>query len=263
MFKIGIIGVGNMGEAILKGLLSRVSPDEIIVSDASQERLDFIINKYGVAGTDNNKRLASLSDIVFLVVKPKDVEKVLSQIGKELRGKILVSSVAGLKINKIKQFTDINVARIMPNTPAMVGESATGIAFDENFPEEKKGEIINLISSFGKAVVVDENLMDAITGLSGSGPAYILTVIDGLAQAGVKQGLSYQQALDLATQTVLGTAKLLQETKEHPAVLRDKVTSPGGTTIHGLHELEKGKIKDSLINAVEAATKRSKELSGE
>ena len=263
MFKIGIIGVGNMGEAILKGLLKNIKPDDIIVSDASQERLEYIINKYGVAGTDNNKRVASLSEVIFLVVKPKDVEKVLKDIGKSLKNKILVSSVAGLKIEKIKEFADGYIVRIMPNTPALVGESATGVSFDENFPQEREDEVLKLINSFGKAVVVSEDLMDAITGLSGSGPAYVLTFIDGLAQAGVKQGLNYQQALDLAIQTVLGTAKLLIETKEHPAVLRDKVTSPAGTTIYGLHELEKGKIKDTVINAVEAATKRSKELSGE
>lgn len=266
MFKIGIIGIGNIGEAILKGILSNtdISSDEIIVSDKNKERIDYIVNQYSVAGTDNNERLIKLSDIVFLATKPKDIEKVLSPIGNLLDNKILISVLAGIKINKIKKFAQkAKIVRIMPNTPALVGKSATGVAFNKNITNEEKEKTLNLLNSFGKSVVIEEELMDAITGLSGSGPAYVLTFIDSLAQGGVKQGLSYQQALQLATQTVFGTAKMLMETKQHPAVLRDKVTSPAGTTIYGLHELEKGKLKDTVINAVESATKRSKELSKE
>lgn len=264
MFKIGIIGIGNMGEAILKGILSKtnINPDEIIVSDTNSQRLEYIINKYSVAATDNNVRLAKLSNVVILSVKPKDLESVLSPIGVFLNQKILISVLAGIKISKIKQFAEnAKVVRIMPNTPAMVGESATGVCFDGNISGEEKQWILKLLNSFGKTVVVEESLMDAITGLSGSGPAYVLAFIDSLAQAGVKQGLSYNQALELATQTVFGTAKMLMETKEHPVVLRDKVTSPAGTTIYGLHQLEKGKLKDTVMNAVESATQRSKELS--
>jgi len=266
MFKVGVIGIGNMGEAILKGILSNtdISSDEIIVSDKNKERIDHIVNKYSVAGTDNNERLVKLSDIIILAIKPKDLEKVLPSIGNLLDNKLLISVLAGIRINKIKKFAqNAKIVRIMPNTPALVGESATGVAFDENITEEEKETILNLLNAFGKSIVVEEELMDAITGLSGSGPAYVLTFIDSLAQGGVKQGLSYQQALELATQTVLGTAKMLMETKEHPAVLRDKVSSPAGTTIYGLHELEKGKLKDTVMNAVESATKRSKELSKE
>jgi pyrroline-5-carboxylate reductase len=264
MFKIGIIGIGNMGEAILKGIISNtdISPDEIIVSDKNQERIDYIVNKYSVAGTDSNERLVNLSEIIFLVVKPKDLENVLSPLKELLDSKILISVLAGIKIKKIKNYTkNAKVVRIMPNTPALVGESATGVSFEEIFTEEEKNNILKLLNSFGKTVVVEEELLDAITGLSGSGPAYVLSFIDSLAQGGVKQGLSYQQALELATQTVFGTAKLLMETKEHPAVLRDKVTSAGGTTIYGLHQLEKGKLKDTVMNAVQSATERSKELS--
>jgi len=264
MFKIGIIGIGNMGEAILKGILSNtnISSDEIIVSDKNKERIDYIVNKYSVAGTDSNERLAKLSEIVFLVVKPKDLQKVLPPIGNLLDNKILISVLAGTKIQRIKEFAkNAKIIRIMPNTPALVGESATGVTFDKNIKDEEKENILNLLNSFGKSIVVEEELMDAITGLSGSGPAYVLSFIEGLILGGIKQGLSYNQALDLATQTVLGTVKMLIETKEHPAVLRDKVSSPAGTTIYGLHELEKGKFKDTIISAIEAATKRSKELS--
>ncbi|HIE59172.1 MAG TPA: pyrroline-5-carboxylate reductase [Persephonella sp.] len=266
MFKVGIIGIGNMGEAILKGILSNtnISSDEIIVSDKNKERINYIVNKYSVAGTDNNERLVKLSDIVFLTTKPKDMEKVLSPIENSFDNRVLISVLAGVKIDKIKKFAKkAKIVRIMPNTPAIVGESATGVSFDNTFSEEEKENVLKLLNAFGKSIVVEEELMDAITGLSGSGPAYVLTFIDSLAQGGVKQGLSYQQALELATQTVFGTAKMLLEIKEHPSVLRDKVTSPAGTTIYGLHELEKGKLKDTVINAIELATKRSKELSEE
>ncbi len=151
----------------------------------------------------------------------------------------------------------------MPNISALVGESATGVAFEGNFPEENKSHVLELIRSFGKTVIVPEKLIDAITGLSGSGPTYVLAFIDALTQAGIKQGLTYQQALELAIQTVIGTAKFLMEKKEHPMVLVTRVTSPGGTTIYGLHELERGKFKGTIMNAVEAATQRSRALSEE
>ncbi|RMA97525.1 pyrroline-5-carboxylate reductase [Hydrogenothermus marinus] len=259
--QIGIIGVGNMGEAILKGLISVVNPENIYVSDINQERLNYIEKKYKVKSL-KNEELVKNSDIIFLVVKPKDFENTANQIKVISDNKIIISSIAGLKIEKIKNILNKSyIVRIMPNTPASVKESATGISFENNFPEEKKEIVINLINSFGKGFVISEDLMDAFTGLSGSGPAYILTIVDALAQAGVKQGFSYNQALNIVIQTLKGTAILLEETKEHPASLRDKITSPAGTTIYGLHALEKGKIRDTLINCVEEATKRSKELS--
>ncbi len=264
MFKIGIIGIGNMGEAILNGIIknSNIKPDEIIVSDINKERIDYIINKYGVAGTDNNERLVKLSDIIFLVVKPKDFENIVIPIKDKFKNKILISVMAGIKIEKIKSILeDSFIVRIMPNTPALIGESTTGISFDKNFPADKKEEIVKLINTFGKSFVIDESLMDAFTGLAGSGPAYIFTIIDAFAQAGVKQGFSYNQALEIIVQTITGSSKMIEDLKEHPCVLRDKVTSPAGTTIYGLHELEKGKIRDIIINTVEKSTQRSKELS--
>lgn len=264
MFKVGIIGVGNMGEAILNGIIknSDIKPEEIIVSDINQERIDYIVNKYGVAGTDNNERLVKLSEIIFLAVKPKDFENTVNPIKDKFEGKILISVMAGIKIEKIKSIlSKAFIVRIMPNTPALVGESATGISFDKSFPANKKEEIINLINTFGKSFLIDENLMDAFTGLAGSGPAYIFTIIDAFAQAGVKQGFSYNQALEIIVQTIKGSSKMVETLKEHPCVLRDKVSSPSGTTIYGLHQLEKGKIRDIIINTVEESTQRSKELS--
>jgi pyrroline-5-carboxylate reductase len=264
MFKVGIIGIGNMGEAILNGLIknSGLKSDEIIVSDINQERINYIVNKYSVAGTDNNQRVVNLSQIIFLVVKPKDFEKTVKPLKEKFKGKTVISVIAGLKIEKIKSFIqEADIVRIMPNTGAFVGESATGITFDEGFPENKKEEILNLINSFGKSFVIDENLMDAFTGLAGSGPAYIFTIIDAFAQAGVKQGFSYNQALEIITQTIKGSIELLKEFSEHPCILRDKVTSPAGTTIYGLHELEKGGIRNIIINTIEKSTQRSVQLS--
>ncbi|WP_457644109.1 pyrroline-5-carboxylate reductase [Persephonella sp.] len=266
MFKIGIIGCGNMGEALIKGFIEKggINSTDIIVSDIDSERVKQIVNRYNVAGTESNRKVVELSQIIILSVKPKDLESTLAPL-KDLFNdrKILISVLAGVKIDRIKMITGkkIPVVRVMPNTPALIGEGAVGISFDSLIDEEKKDQIINLFSSMGLIVVVDESLMDAVTGLSGSGPAYVFTFIDALAQGGVKCGLTYKEALDLAVQTVIGSAMLIKETGEHPSVLRDRVTSPGGTTIYGLHALEKGSFRDSVINAVETATKRSKELS--
>ncbi|ACO04049.1 MAG TPA: pyrroline-5-carboxylate reductase [Persephonella sp.] len=266
MFRIGIIGCGNMGEALIKGFIEKggVRSTDIIVSDIDPERVKQIVNRYNVAGTESNRKVVDLSQLIILAVKPKDIENTLEPL-KDLfdEGKIVVSVLAGVKIERIKNILgkDIPVVRVMPNTPAVIGEGAVGISFDPVIDQEKRKEIKDLFSSVGLAIVVEESLMDAVTGLSGSGPAYVFTFIDALAQGGVKCGLSYREALDLAVQTVLGSAMLIKETGEHPSVLRDRVTSPGGTTIYGLHELEKGSLRDTVINAVESATKRSKELS--
>ncbi len=263
MFKVGIIGGGNMGEAIIRGLINSktVKEQDIIVSDISQERLDYLVNKYNIAGTDSSSRVSSLSDIVILAVKPKDAESVLSPIKENLKGKILISVLAGTKIQKLKSLVpEAKIVRVMPNTPALIGEGAIAVSFEEDISQQEKETVLNLLKPLVEVIEVNESLMDVVTGLSGSGPAYVFTFIDALAQGGVKGGLSYQDALNLAVQTVLGAAKLLKETGEHPAVLRDKVTSPSGTTIYGLHALEKGSFRSTVINAVEEATKRSKEL---
>ncbi len=263
MFKVGIIGAGNMGEAILKGLLEKtdIKADEIIISDINSDRLNSLVQKYGVAGTEDNRRLVNLSKIIFLVVKPKDFKKTLEPLREYLdENKILISVLAGIKIEKIKKIVPKTpVVRIIPNTPALIGEGAIGVSFDEDTKD--KSQILNILKSLGLVIEFPEYLMDAVTGLSGSGPAYVFNFIDSLAQGGVKVGLSYSDALKLAVQTVIGAAKMIKELEEHPSVLRDKVTSPAGTTIYGLHALEKGNFKNTVMNAVEEATKRSKELS--
>ncbi|WP_457641546.1 pyrroline-5-carboxylate reductase [Persephonella sp.] len=266
MFKVGVIGCGNMGEAIIKGIIEKggIPSTQIVVSDINKERVNQIVNRYNVAGTGSNRKVVEMSEIIILSVKPKDLEKTLSPVKSFFsEDKVIVSVLAGTKIQKIKNIIgeNIPVVRVMPNTPAIVGEGAIGISFDSIMDNNRKKEIEDLFRSLGLVVVVDESLMDVITGLSGSGPAYVFSFIDALAQGGVKGGLSYKDALDLAVQTVLGAAKLLKESGEHPSILRDKVSSPAGTTIYGLHALEKGAFRNCVINAVEEATKRSKELS--
>lgn len=262
MFKVGIIGCGNMGEAIVKGLIEKagVKSTDIVVTDINKERQNYIMETYNTAATDI-KKLVNLSEIVFLVVKPKDLEETLKPVKDSFKeNQILVSVLAGVKIEKIKSIVNKPLlVRIMPNTPALIGEGVIGVSFEKD--TEKKQEILDLLKSLGEVLEVKEELLDVITGLSGSGPAYVFTFIDALAQGGVKMGLSYKDALKIAIQTVLGSAKLLKETQEHPAVMRDKVTSPSGTTIYGLHELEKKGFRDAVISAVEKATERSRELS--
>ncbi|WP_457634590.1 pyrroline-5-carboxylate reductase [Persephonella sp.] len=265
MFKIGIIGCGNMGEAVVKGIINsgKIKSTQIIVSDIDPDKVEMTVEKYNVAGTTSNRRVVENSQIIFLAVKPKDLEKTVLPIKDAFNNKkTVVSVLAGVKITKIKNLIpQSTVVRCMPNTPALIGEGALGVSFEENIDSSKKEEITQILKSLGTVVEVDEELMDAVTGLSGSGPAYVFMFIEGLIQGGIKEGLSYKQAKDLAVQTVLGSAKLMKETDEHPSVLRDKVSSPAGTTIYALHKLEEKGLKDAVISAVSEASKRSKELS--
>ncbi len=264
MYKIGIIGVGNMGEAILKALINKanIKSDSVIIFDIDRQKLNALEKSLKV------KTATSIKDItkakyIFLVVKPKDYKDVLSSLKESIsENNIIISVLAGIKIESIKNIIgEIPVVRIMPNTPMLVGEGAIGVAFDNLIKEDDKIYLSKLFSSIGETVSVKEELLDAITGLSGSGPAYVFTFIEAMVLGGVKMGLSYEDSLKLTVQTVLGSAKMLKEIKEHPAILRDKVSSPAGTTIYALHELEKRGFKDAVISAVEQATKRSKELS--
>lgn len=264
MFKLGILGVGNMGEALLRGVInsSKFKPSEILVFDKNEDRMQEMVQRYEVAAASDVRNLVNLSQIIILAVKPKDFEaSVESAIQLFTEDKVVVSVMAGIKIESIKSVIGRGyVVRSMPNTPAVIGEGVIGVSFGfEN--KEIEERVLEILSTLGLVIRVEEGLLDVITGLSGSGPAYVFNFIDALAQGGVKMGLPYSQSLEIAIQTVLGSAKLLLESKEHPAVMRDKVTSPAGTTIYGLHELEKRNFKDAIISAVEMATIRSKELS--
>ncbi len=263
--KVAFLGGGNMAEALIKGLIAAgaARPDQILVSDVSADRLEHLRKTYGIMIQKSNQDAVREAGIILLSVKPQVIDKVLEEIAPVVDNKKLVISIAaGIGIVKVeKALKDgSRVVRVMPNTPALVLAGAAALAGGKNATAEDLSLAQSIFNSVGRSVVVEEKLMDAVTGLSGSGPAYVFMIIDALSDAGVKAGLPRPLALELAAQTVYGSAKMVLETKEHPGKLRDMVTSPGGTTIEGLHALEKGKLRATLMNAVEAATARSREL---
>jgi pyrroline-5-carboxylate reductase len=263
--RLGFLGAGNMAAALIKGLLHGkvVPPEAIVASDVKSERLDQLRAAHGIRTTTDNHALVRESDVVVLSVKPQVIDKVLTEVGKDVRADQLVISVAaGVPIEAIEMRlpSGSHVVRSMPNTPATVQAGATAIARGEHASEADLAVARELFEAVGRVVALDESQLDAVTGLSGSGPAYIMLIIEALADGGVKVGLHRDTALLLAAQTVLGSASLLLETGEHPGRLKDMVTSPGGTAIAGLHTLESGALRKTLIDAVEAATKRAGEL---
>ena len=240
-----------------------VPPTGIIVSDVKAERLAHLAAEHGVRTTHDNHELVRTSDVIVLSVKPQVIDKVLELIGGDVKsGQLVISVAAGVPVSAIEARLPegTHVVRTMPNTPATVQAGATAIAAGTHATEEDLEVARALFSAVGRVVTLDENLLDAVTGLSGSGPAYVMLMIEALADGGVKVGLHRDTALLLAAQTVYGSAKLLLETGEHPGRLKDMVTSPGGTAIAGLHTLESGGLRRTLIDAVEAATNRSAQL---
>jgi len=264
--KICIIGTGNMGEAIVSGLIGSGSsdPGKIICTDVRESTLKAVAKEYGVQTTTSNLEAVAKSDIVIYAVKPQIMAAVIKETVEKLdMSKLVISIAAGVPMAALESCLNkkLRLIRVMPNIAAAVKEAATAVAAGKNASKEDVEIAMSIFDSIGKTVFIKENyLMDAITGLSGSGPAYIFLIVEALADAGVKVGLSRQEAIFLSAQTVLGAAKMLLETKEHPGQLRDKVTSPGGTAIAGLATLEKGGLRTTLINAVEVATNRSREL---
>lgn len=262
---LGFVGAGNMAEALVKGLLHAkvVPPEGIIVSDVKTDRLAHFAQEHGVRTTQDNHELVRASDVVVLSVKPQVIDKVLGLFGGDIKSSQLVISVAaGVPVSAIEARLPegTRVVRTMPNTPATVKAGATAISAGTHATEDDLDVARALFSAVGRVVTLDETLLDAVTGLSGSGPAYVMLMIEALADGGVKVGLHRDTALLLAAQTVYGSAKLLLETGEHPGRLKDMVTSPGGTAIAGLHTLESGGLRRTLIDAVEAATNRSAQL---
>jgi pyrroline-5-carboxylate reductase len=263
--KIAFLGGGNMAEALIKGMLASgvVKADQVLVNDVSADRLEHLKKTYGIIINKSLRDAASGADIVLLCVKPQVIDAVLTKIAPVAdKTKLVISIAAGVTIAAIEKVLTAGprVIRVMPNTPALVLAGAAGLAAGSRATQDDMGLAQRIFDAVGRSVVVEEKLLDAVTGLSGSGPAYVFMIIDALSDAGVKAGLPRPLALELAAQTVYGAAKMVLETGEHPGRLRDMVTSPGGTTIEGLHALEKGKLRATLMNAVEAATARSKEL---
>nr|NJM03593.1 pyrroline-5-carboxylate reductase [Desulfobacula sp.] len=255
-----------MGEALVSGLVlsGAAKPENIICSDIAEDLLEAVKKKYGVVVTTDNVEVARASEIIIYATKPQILGKVLKETAPALdTSKLIISIAAGVPLAAIASglHKELRLIRVMPNICAFVKESATAIAAGDYATKEDIKLARAIFDSVGKTVFIQENvLMDAFTGLSGSGPAYIFIIVDALADAGVKMGLSRKDSLFLSTQTVLGAAKLLMESKEHPGQLKDRVASPGGTAIAGIHTLEQGGLRTTLINAVEAAARRSKEL---
>jgi len=263
--KLGIIGVGNMGTALLKGVLSSKSIEEqnLIIYDIKKDLLTSRSQEFKVSTSKNIQDLVQGSKYILVAVKPQVIDSVLKEISSIIsEQQIIISIAAGVTIDHIKTFIKKNagIIRVMPNTPALVGAGASAIACNDDVKHEDLEFVKKILNSVGLVVELDEKHIDAVTGLSGSGPAYIFVIIEALADGGVKMGLPRDIALKLASQTVLGSAKMVLETRKHPGELKDMVASPGGTTITALHEIEKGKLRGTLITAVEAATLKSKSL---
>ena len=267
--KLGFIGGGNMAEAMIKGLLSAsfIEAKNIFVSEPSEAKRDTLHAEYKIKVSADNRELVKKCDILILAVKPQIFQEVLVDICSLVDSdKLVISIAAGVPISimddalrgdKNKKFS---IVRTMPNTPALVQEGVTAIASGQHVSKTDVKIAHRIFEAVGRTVDVEEDQLDAVTGLSGSGPAYIFMLIEALSDAGVKMGLSREVSTTLTIQTVLGSAKLARESGKHPGELKDMVTSPGGTTISGLHALEEGSLRTTLMNAVEDATLRSREL---
>ncbi len=263
--RIGFIGGGKMGEALVKGILkvNLSSADKIIACDVDKKRCQILEKDTGIKTTQVNKKITSSSDVIILAVKPNVMGSVLKELRNAITPKHLVVSIAaGIPLNFIESALneDCRVVRVMPNTPCLVGETAAGYALGKNATQDDGKLVGKILNAVGKSYLLEEKHLDAVTGLSGSGPAFVYTVIEALSDGGVKMGLPRDISTKLAAQTVLGAAKMVLETGMHIGMLKDFVTSPGGTTIEGLHALEKGSVRNALIDAVEKATKKSKRL---
>lgn len=261
--KLCMIGLGQMGSTLLKGILAQgvFAPEEIIgcdcqLSEIAEESLE------GIKTTTDNLQGVKQAEAVLLAVKPQVLEDVLQEIEEVVADKLIISIAAGVRIARIRKniSTSVRTARVMPNTPVLVQQGVSALSFSYNCTEEDKQLVRKIFSAVGEIVEVEEKMMDVITGLSGSGPAYVYTMIEALSDGAVLKGLPREQALKLAAATVQGAAKMVLETDQHPAQLKEMVTSPAGTTIAGLEELEKGAFRSLLIQTVKKAAERSQEL---
>lgn len=265
--RIGFVGGGAMAGALMAGFINAglVQPDRIYVSDVNPECLTCLQTQYGIQVVTDNKGLVDQVDVVILAVKPMVLDQVLMEVGAGLtEDQTVISIIAGRTTGYVEQHlaARVPVVRAMPNTPALVGSGATAVCCGRWAGKRHLDLGLALFNAVGRAVPVTENLMDAVTGLSGSGPAYMYIMIEALADAGVRAGLPRDVAQTLAAQTMLGAARMVLETSRHPGVLKDMVTTPGGTTIEGLLALEEGGLRATLGRAVQRASERSRQLAG-
>lgn len=263
--KLTVVGGGQMGRALVGGMLAAdvVTPEQVRLVEPSQlSRSWWLTNHPAVEITDLESAVEGC-DTVLLAVKPNIMEEVAKHVSADCEDKLIISVAAGIELDQLSAWLGHRrVVRVMPNTPSLVGEGASAFCCGREVSEDDRSRIQSMLESVGLAVEVDERQMDAVTGLSGSGPAYVCMMIEALADGGVLEGLPRPLALQLATRTVLGTAKMIAETGRHPGELKDAVASPGGTTIAGISALEKNGLRGALISAVAASAGRSRELGG-
>jgi pyrroline-5-carboxylate reductase len=264
-FRIGFLGAGRMASALGRGWVAAglVTPDRVLASDPLPQARQSFTQDAGARAVSENLAVVRESDVLVVAVKPQTMTALLAEIRPAVTERHLVVSIAaGITLRQLSEGLGPTrrLIRVMPNTPCLVGASASGYAPGENATADDVRLVDRLLNSVGRAFRVSEGLLDAVTGLSGSGPAFVYVMIEALSDGGVRVGLPRDVATALAAQTVLGSAKMVLETGSHPGVLKDMVASPGGTTIAGLHALERGSVRAALMDAVEAATRRSAEL---
>jgi pyrroline-5-carboxylate reductase len=266
--KIGFLGAGKMAMALSKGFIQAglVTPEGLLASDPLEPARNSFSKEVGGGITSTNTAVLQFAEVLLLAVKPDQVANLLAEVRSQFTPKhLLISIAAGVTLSKLEGAlpAGARVVRVMPNTPALIGASASGFALGKSATPADGQLVQRLFSSVGMAYQLKESLLDAVTGLSGSGPAYVFLMIEALSDGGVAAGLPRDIATKFAAQTLLGSARMVLETGLHPSALKDAVTSPGGTTIEGLHELEKGKVRAALMSAVRAATEKSRKLGGQ
>lgn len=264
LLKIGILGCGKMGQALMEGILSkaRVLPDSVFVYDIEPRAVDACVAKLSVIPCASIAEVVSQAEAILICVKPPEVLPLLEAAGGERASKLWISIAAGISLANLENSAraDDRVVRVMPNTPALIGKGAAAYAAGKTVTDEDIARVERIFQAVGLCHRVADYLLDAVTGLSGSGPAYVYTIIEALADGGCLMGLPKSVALQLAAQTVAGAAEMVLQTGLHPAVLRDQVTSPGGTTIRGIAAMEEAGLRHALISGVRAAAERSREL---
>jgi pyrroline-5-carboxylate reductase len=258
--RIAVIGTGVIGGAIINSLLKSDYDGKVTAAEIDSEKAK-VIEKLGVSVTSDNRKAAKEADIIFVSVKPNVLKTVLNEISKEVEGKLVVSTAAAVTIGFCKRVAPkARFVRIMPNVAILVQESFTAYCCDDNVTDEDKEKVKKVLGMMGKSMEIDEKYMDAVTAVSGSGPGYISILVEAITYAGLKVGLPRDLALQSAAQAVLGTAKLVLESGQTAAQIRDMVTTPGGTTIEAIYEVEGSQVRQALIRAVEAATKKSETI---
>ncbi len=263
---IGFIGCGNMGGAMIGGIIKAnlFSPENVIVGDLNEKSLEQCVERYGIRTTTNNNEVAKAADILILSIKPNLYEVVIKGIKDQVKENVIIVTIAaGKSISGTEEMfgRKLKIVRVMPNTPALVGEGMAALCPNEIVTKEEIGGIVSIFESFGKAEIVSEKLMDAVTSVSGSSPAYVYMFIEAMADAAVLDGMPRNQAYKFAAQAVLGSAKMVLETGMHPGALKDMVCSPGGTTIEAVAVLEEKGLRAAVLAAMKSCTKKSKEMS--